>query len=96
MFGTDIHPDLAKLQCEQGALFSFREAARNLEKLNAQRRRINNHDRLKIMTNDLGAHIAQENLKAPVEEELPVSAQELIVQVDGGTYSHQGQRQTQL
>jgi len=28
VFGTDIHPDLAKLQCEQGALFSYREAAR--------------------------------------------------------------------
>lgn len=26
VFGTDIHPDLAKLQCEQGALFSYREA----------------------------------------------------------------------
>jgi len=25
MFGTNIHPDLAKLQCEQGALFSYRE-----------------------------------------------------------------------
>lgn len=84
VFGTDIHPDLAKLQCEQGALFSYREAASNLEKLNAQRRRINNHDRVKIMTNDLGAQIAQENYKTPSAEELPVPAQELIVQVDGG------------
>ncbi len=84
MFGTDIHPDLAKLQCEQGALFSYREAASNLEKLNAQRRRINNHDRVKIMTNELGAYIAQENYKAPLAEALPVVAQELIVQVDGG------------
>jgi len=83
VFGTDIHPDLAKLQCEQGALFSYREAASNLEKLNAQRRRINNHDR-KIMTNELGAHIAQENYKVPPAAALPVLAQELIVQVDGG------------
>jgi len=29
VFGTDIHPDLAKLQCEQGALFSYREAQSN-------------------------------------------------------------------
>ena len=84
VFGTDIHPDLAKLQCEEGALSSYREAASRLERLNAQRRRINNHDRIKIMTNELGAHIAQENYKAPLTEELPVSAQELIVQVDGG------------
>jgi hypothetical protein len=84
VFGTDIHPDLAKLQCEQGALHSYREAASNLEKLNAQRRSINNHDRVKIMTNQLGAQLTQENLKAPSAEELPVPAQELIVQVDGG------------
>lgn len=32
VFGTSIHPDLAKLQCEQGALYSYREAQTNLEK----------------------------------------------------------------
>ena len=36
VFGTSIHPDLAKLQCEQGVLFSFCEAQTNLEKLNAR------------------------------------------------------------
>ena len=84
VFGTDIHPDLAKLQCEQGALHSYRDAADNLEKLNAQRRRINNHDRVKIMTNQLGAQLAEENRKAPSAEDLPVPSEELIVQVDGG------------
>jgi hypothetical protein len=84
VFGTDIHPELAKLQCEQGALHSYREAASNLEKLNAQRRSVNNHDRVKNMTNRLGAQLAQENQKMPSAEELPVPAQELIVQVDGG------------
>ena len=84
VFGTDIHPDLAKLQCEQGALFSYREAANNLEKLNAQRRRNNNHDRVKIMTNNLGAYIAQANYKVPTAEALPAPAQDLVVQVDGG------------
>ena len=84
VFGTDIHPDLAKLQCEQGALFSYREAASNLEKLNAQHRRINNHDRVKIMTNNLGEQIAQENHKSPIPEELPACARKLVVQVDGG------------
>jgi len=29
LFGTNIHPDLAKLQCSQGALFSYREAEQN-------------------------------------------------------------------
>jgi hypothetical protein len=84
VFGTDIHPDLAKLQCEQGALHSYRDAAGNLEKLNAQRRRVNNHDRVKHLTNQVGEQLSQENQKPPSDEELPVPAQELIVQVDGG------------
>lgn len=84
LFNTDIHPDLAKLQCEQGALHSYREAVVNLEKLNAQRRSINNHDRVKIMTNRVGAQLDQENRKVPTGEEIPIPAAELIVQVDGG------------
>jgi hypothetical protein len=31
VFGTNIHPALAQLQCEHGALYSYREAQRNLE-----------------------------------------------------------------
>jgi len=31
LFGTNIHPDLATLQCAQGALYSYREAKKNLD-----------------------------------------------------------------
>ena len=31
IFGTNIHPDLAKLQCEHGALHSYRDAQNILE-----------------------------------------------------------------
>lgn len=41
VFGTNIHPDLAKLQCEQGALFSYREVQSNLDKLNTYHRSVN-------------------------------------------------------
>lgn len=34
---TNIHIELAKLQCEQGARYSYREAQNNLEKLNCHR-----------------------------------------------------------
>jgi len=37
VFGTSIHPDLARLQCEQGTLHSYREAQTNLEKLTVHR-----------------------------------------------------------
>jgi len=84
VFGTDTHPDLVKLQCEQGALHSYREAQNNLEKLNCQRRSVNNHVQIQHITNQVGERIAQENQTPPSPEELPVAAQELIVQVDGG------------
>ena len=80
VFGTDIHPDLAKLQCEQGALFSYREAQTNLEKINCSRRRVNNHTRIKSLTNQVGARLSQDSLREPS----PTVAMELIVQVDGG------------
>jgi len=50
VFGTDTHPDLVKLQCEQGALHSYREAQNNLEKLNCQRRSVNNHVQIQQIT----------------------------------------------
>ena len=84
MFGTSIHPDLAKLQCEQGALYSYREAASNLEKLTVHRRRVNNHNQIRLLTDTVGDVLAEENLKPPSDKNCPLPAAELIVQVDGG------------
>jgi hypothetical protein len=84
VFGTSIHPDLAKLQCEQGALYSFRKAQTNLEKLNVHRRPVNNHNNIKLMTNAVGAALSQENLKPSTVVEDGSSASEVILQVDGG------------
>ena len=84
VFGTDIHPDLAKLQCEQGALQSYRAAESTLEKLNVHHRPVNNHVRVKTLTNLVGQQLSEANLKAPIALELPAAAAALIVQVDGG------------
>jgi hypothetical protein len=84
VFGTDTHPDLTKLQCELGALHSYREAQRKLEQLNAQRRSANNHVQIQHVTNEVGQRLSQENQNPPSQEELPDPAEELIVQVDGG------------
>src|SRR5712671_2860079 len=43
LFGSNIHPDLAILHCEQGAWYSYREAEKNLETWNGHPRRVNNH-----------------------------------------------------
>ena len=84
VFGTDTHPDLSKLQCEQGALHSYREAQDNLEKLNCQRRSVNNHVQIQHITKQVGERLSQENLNPPSQEELPAAAGALIIQVDGG------------
>jgi hypothetical protein len=84
VFGTNIHPDLAKLQCEQGALYRYREAESNLEKVNAHHRGVNNHTQVKRMTNKVGAHLAEENRRLPSAEECAAPAQDVIIQVDGG------------
>lgn len=84
LLGSNSHPDLAKLQCEQGALHSYREAQNNLAKLNSQRRRINNHTQIKTVTNQVGAVLAAENYSLLSPEECATPATEMIVQVDGG------------
>jgi hypothetical protein len=84
LFGNAIHPDLAKLQCEQGAFYSYREAQSNLTKVNCQARSVNNHNQLKLITNQVGEVLSQRHQIPPTGEENIELAQSLIVQVDGG------------
>ena len=84
LFGTNIHPDLVAIQCTQGALYSYREAKKNLETWNSHSRRVNNHTRVKRMTDQVGAVLAEHNHLAPAAEECAAPAQDMILQVDGG------------
>jgi hypothetical protein len=84
LFGTNIHPDLATLQCAQGALYSYREAQKNLEQWNSHPRRVNNHTHVKRMTDKVGAVLSEHNGLSPSPEECAAPAQDLIIQVDGG------------
>jgi len=84
LFGTNIHPDLATLQCAQGALYSYREAKKNLEMCNSHPRRVNNHTRVKRMTDKVGAVLAEHNHLAPAAEVCAAPAQDLLIQADGG------------
>lgn len=65
-------------------MYSYREAESNLEKLTVHRRRVNNHNQIKLLTNQVGEQIAQENLNPPAEEECAPAAEEALIQVDGG------------
>ena len=84
VFGTNIHPDLAKLHCEQGALYSYREAERNLGKLNDQPRSVNNHTQVKRMTDQVGRLLAEQNSLPPAAQDCAPPARDWIMQVDGG------------
>lgn len=84
LLGTNIHPDLARLQTEQGALYSYREAQTNLEKLNCKPRRVNNHMHVKRITDTVGDEISENNKLAPLKKECANLAKELIIQADGG------------
>lgn len=82
-FGTSIHPDLYRLQCEQGAQHTYRKAEDILSAMSNKKRSINNHDRIKESTNQVGEILSEKNKQVnAVETSLP--AKELIVQIDGG------------
>jgi hypothetical protein len=84
VFGSNIHPDLAKLQCEQGVVYSYREAQRNLEKLNCKPRQVNNHTQVKRLTDKVGSVLSAQNLVTIPAAACAPPAAELIVQIDGG------------
>jgi len=83
-FGTNIHPDLGKLQCEQGALYSYREAEQNLGRLNCQPRSVNNHAQVKRITDQVGRLLAEQNSIPPEAQECAPPTPNLIIQIDGG------------
>ena len=49
-----------------------------------KRRPVNNHNKIKVITSQVGAVLAEENLQSPPVEECASPAGELIVQIDGG------------
>ncbi len=84
LFGTSIHPDLARIQSETSALHSFREAQEILEKLSTGYRKINNHDRLNHITESIGNELGKLHEQPIDQSTLSRDADELIVQIDGG------------
>jgi len=66
-----------------GALYSYRQAQSNLEKLTVRRRSVNNNN-IKLLTTQVGAVLSQENLKTPAARDCAAPATAVIVQVDGG------------
>ncbi len=81
-FGTAMHPDLAKLQCEMGASHTYRDAQKILDKKAYHSRRVNNHERILQVIHSVGDHITKTKTMESTSNAIP--APELILQVDGG------------
>jgi len=83
LLGTSIHPDLYRLQCEHGANHTYRKAEENLTKMCNTKRKVNNHNRIKKITNKVG-EVLSEKHKVYDEAESLSPAKDIIIQVDGG------------
>lgn len=81
LFGTSMHPDLTKLQCELGSTFSFYKSECQLEKICQEKREINNHQRIKRTVNTVGESLFDLSVN---NTESKTAASSLIVQIDGG------------
>lgn len=83
LFNTTHSGDLKKIQATLGANFTFRESEQILELFSCGRRKVNNHYRVKQLTESAGNKLAEINEE---EKELIVApqAKELVVNVDGG------------
>lgn len=84
LFGTNIHPDLGKLQCEVGANHSYRAGQEIMNRKSAGKRRVNNHDRIKHVVEAVGREVEKNNLEETAQQITTAKKSELIVQVDGG------------
>ena len=82
LFGTAMHPDLAKMQSQFGADHSYRKAQNMLDTISAKRRSVNSHESIKNVVEKVGNYIGETLLTTPTSN--TEDAKELILQVDGG------------
>lgn len=82
LFGTAIHPDLAKMQCETGAIHSYRRSQEILNLQACGKRKVNNHMSINNVIDKVGDYLSshiEDDVIEPITE-----AKSLIVQTDGG------------
>jgi anti-sigma28 factor (negative regulator of flagellin synthesis) len=85
MFGTTSHPDLTKIQAQLGATHSYKESEIELAKQSCGYRKINNHKRIREVTDLVGELLTEEQISDEHNLcNIKGDAAELIVQVDGG------------
>ena len=81
-FGTNVHPDLIKIQATMGAKMPYKEAENTLGEFNCSHRSVNNHVKISEATNRVGGILTKIKLEEAIEK-VPVS-NILYLHVDGG------------
>lgn len=81
-FGTNVHPDLIKIQATLGAKMPYKEAETTIAEFNCSKRSVNNHVKIAEATHKVGEILN----KIKLEEELgKVSESKILyLHVDGG------------
>jgi hypothetical protein len=92
LFGSHLHPDLVKLQCEHGSRSSYTESQNTLNKLSGQKRSVNNTMSVRHVVETVGNY-ASSNPITIFSFKSTEQASELIVQVDGGHVKSKEEKQ---
>jgi len=80
LFGTTIHPELAKIQSEISANQTYRQSEKTLNSVCSRSRKVNNNERLQQVSASVGNHVTVEKINESEQDD----ANELHLQVDGG------------
>lgn len=85
LFGTQIHPDLIKLQCEEVSRQSYPKAQDTLNRQSATIRKVNSMMTLHNVIEAVSTYIC--NTPDTNQALIPTTCAELVIQVDGGHLS---------
>ena len=87
-FGSNVHPDLIKIQATLGSKMPYKDAQISLTKFSCSSRTVNNHVKIAEATNKIGEML--HSIKTEEIVEIKKESEELYLQVDGGHIRDKG------
>lgn len=81
-YGTNVHPDLVKIQATLGAKMPYKEAEEAIGEFNCNNRSVNNHVKIAEATNRIG--LILNNIKLSEKVDKVTESKTLYLHVDGG------------
>ena len=89
-FGSNIHPDLVKIQATLGASMPYKEAEATIAEFNCRVRSVNNHVKIAEATNTIGCILSSIKLSEEINQN--DEASQLYLHVDGGHIKNKEKR----